>query len=345
MSQAIGNDASNEFGMDDAADELMKLWGMEDADESQPSDEPEDEDNEEEDRSTDEDESEDESADEPDDSEDEDETEEDDEQDEPEEDEKPKKGKVLEDDAVVKVKIGDAEEEVPVAKLKRLYGQEKVLTQKSMEVAETRKTLESLGERHVAAAAALAERAKARFEPYAKIDWALAVKELDTDEYKALRDEATRAYQDVQFYEQEVEGYVGEIKKAKETERLTIARTTLKNLSDPKKGIPGFNEQMYREMGQYAANHGMSAEAFANIVEEAPLRIIAKAMAFDKGKKAVTKTVDKKNKKIVKSRTAPAAAKQTFSKSSSKDAMSNLRRSGSQEDAAAALLARWSSDD
>lgn len=354
MSQAITNSdafsGNNGLDIDDAADELMKLWASDDADD-QLSDDLEDEDNDE-DLSEDEDESDDDSANEPDESDDEDESDEDeedadeDDEDSEEDDEPKKKAKPLKDDQVVKVKVGDEEVDVPVKDLKRLYGQEKALTQRSMEVAETRKNLETLGERHVAAAEALHQRAKARFEPYAKIDWALAVKELETDEYKALRDEATRAYEDVKFYEQEVDGYLGEIKKAQATERMSTARKTLTALRDPKTGIKGFNEKMYQEMAQYAVNSGMSAEAFASIVEEAPFRFIAKAMMLDKGKsQIVTKKIDKKNKKIVKSRAAPAVTKQTFTKSKDKDAIKRLRATGAQDDAAEALLARWMGND
>ncbi|MBB4039107.1 hypothetical protein GGR34_000742 [Microvirga flocculans] len=352
MSQAIGNDAFNDSGLDidGAADELMKLWMPDDA-HDEPSDEPEDEDNDE-DLIEDEDESDEDSADELDESDDEDESDEDeeeadeDDEDSDEDDDEPKKGKRLKDDDIVSVKVGDEDIDVPVKDLKRLYGQEKALTQKSMEVAETRKTLESLSERHVAAAEALHQRALKRFEPYAKIDWALAVKELDTEEYKALRDEATRAYEDVQFYEQEVDNYLGELKKARENERMNTARKTLAALRDPKSGIKGFNEKMYQEMGKYAVENGMTPEQFASIVEEAPLRFIAKAMLLDRGKaKVVTKKIDKKNKKIVKSRTAPSVTKQTFSKSKKNDYLNRLRRTGSVEDAAEALLAGWMSDD
>src|SRR6266403_5098092 len=47
------------------------------------------------------------------------------------------------DDTYVKVKIGDEEHEVPVSQLKRLYGQETALTQRSQEVATQRKSVET----------------------------------------------------------------------------------------------------------------------------------------------------------------------------------------------------------
>lgn len=342
MSSAIGNDApfENDLSGDDAAEELLKLW-QDDADEDQPSDEPEEEDDEDL-SSDDEDEDSDEDAD--DDQEDSDEDEDESDEDEEDEDE-PKKRKVLKDDALVKVKVGDTEEEVPVSKLTRLYGQEKALTQKSMEVAERRKELESLGERHVAASTALLERAHARYEPFAKIDWALAAKNLDHDEYNALKEQATLAYQDIQFLSQEVESYVAEVQQQREFERINTAKETLKVLSDPKTGIPGFNQQMYKSILEYAVSEGLPVEAANQIVEAVPLKFMWKAMMLDKGKKAVTTKVDKKNKKIVKSRSSSEASKPTFTKSKDKDAVSRLKRTGSPDDAAAALLARWADSD
>lgn len=340
MLPATNFGAAPEYGSDEAAEDLLKLWKTEDANE--PSEDNENEDTNEDDSST-EDESDDDAHDEP--SED-DEDSSDDETGEDDEDEgEPKSKKTLKDDAVVKVKVGDTEEEVPVSKLTRLYGQEKALTQKSMEVAEQRKTLEANSERHVAAAEGLMKRAAARYEPYSKVDWGLAVKNLTDDEYVALRTEATAAYEDWRFYEQELDGYVAEVKKVNDTERLTTARNTLKVLSDPKGGIPGFDKQMYTDMRDYAVSVGITAEAFGSIVDEAPLRLMHKAMLYDKGAKAVTKKVEKTNKKIVKARTNGAVSRETFKKTTSGNAMKQFQRTGSSDDAAEALLARWTQSD
>lgn len=340
MLPATAYGADHEYGEDDAAEDILKLWKTEDADE--PSEDDEDEDTNE-DNSDDEDDSDDDAHDEPS-EDDEDASDDEDGEDEGEADDNGKK-KTLSDDVVVKVKVGDTEEEVPVSKLTRLYGQEKALTQKSMEVAEQRKQLEANSERHVAAAEGLMKRAAARFEPYSKVDWGLAVKNLSDEEYVALRSEATAAYEDWKFYEQELDGYVAEVKKVHESERLNSARTTLKALSDPKTGIPGFDKQMYTDMRDYAVSVGLTAEAFGSIVDEAPLRLMHKAMLYDKGKAAVTTKVEKKNKKIVKARTNGSVTRETFKKSTSTNAMKQFQRTGSSDDAAEALLARWTQSD
>ena len=338
MLTATDNGADREYGDNDAADELLKLWNTEDANEPSEDDEDEEED---EGNSSDDKESDEDAQDEP----SEDDEDESDEKDEAEDEGDKKDKKVLKDTDFVKVKVGDSEEDVPVSKLTRLYGQEKALTQKSMEVAETRKAMESAGERHVVAAEGLMKRAQSRYEPYAKVDWALAVKELTSEEFTALRTEATGAYEDYKFYEQELDGYVGEIKKFRDTERAATASKTIKALSDPKTGIAGFNKDTYINIRDYAVSTGMDAADFGNIVDEVPLRLMHKAMLYDKGAKAITKKVDVKGKRIVKSRSNGDTVRETFSKNSKPDAMKRLRNSGESEDAEAVLMARWAKSD
>lgn len=343
MLPATNHGADHEYGDSDAENDLLKLWNTEDADEPS-KDEDEESDNEDEGSEEPEDSDEDTGDDQ---SSEEDEGNEEEESDEDEGDDKDnkKKKKVLEDNAVVKVKVGDTEEEVPVSKLTRLYGQEKALTQKSMEVAETRKQLQEAGERHVAAAEGLMKRAAEAYEPYSKVDWGLAVKELTTEEYTALRAEATHAYQNWKFYEQELDGYVGEVRKFHEQERIATAQKTLKALQDPKTGIPGFSKETYVAIRDYAVANGLTEEAFGSIVDEAPLRLMHKAMLYDKGAKAVTKKVEKKSTKIVKARSNGQVTRETFTKTSKSDPIKRLMKTGDSEDAEAVLMSRWARSD
>src|SRR5262245_54818629 len=59
----------------------------------------------------------------------------------------------------VKITVDDEEHEVPVKDLKRLFGQEKSLTQKSQQVAERRKQVDADGARYLAQTQVLLERA------------------------------------------------------------------------------------------------------------------------------------------------------------------------------------------
>src|SRR5512139_3659998 len=97
-------------------------------------------------------------------------------------DEKAEKRTYADDEGTyVKVKVGDTEHEVPVKDLKRLFGQEASLTQKSQQVADERKQVEAELAKNTAATQALLERAKARFEPYSKVDFLLAAQQLSPE--------------------------------------------------------------------------------------------------------------------------------------------------------------------
>jgi hypothetical protein len=334
------------LGMDDFAEELLKGWQT---DAEGPSDKTDEEDNE--DRSTDEDDSDEGTEETPDaDEGDEDageETEEeaDDEGEETDEDEEaPKKPKTLKDSDIVKVKVGDEELDVPVEKLKRLYGQEAALTRKSQEAAALRKTAEENGARHVAGLETLLNRAKERFAPYANIDWFVAAKELSSEELKAIRDEAGRAYEDVKFLEKELDGTLQQAEQQRVTTHRQEAQQALKELTDPKNGIPNFSEAVYDEMRMYGINAGLPAEVVNSITSAPILRLLHKAMLYDKGRKAVTKPLDTRNKKVLKSRTSSEETRKVITKSKKSEAQKRFQKSGSQDDLALAFLSDWTEE-
>src|SRR5262249_10427537 len=164
-----------------------------------------------------------------------------------------------ESETVVKIKVGDEEHEVPVSKLTRLYGQEAALTKKSMEVAEQRKTVEKDLAVNTQATQALLNRAKARFEPYGKLDFNLLAAqvgkgELSNEDYQALRQGAQAAYEDVQFLEKHLNDFHVALTERRATEMRAQAKECLKVLSGPEDqgGIPGWNEKLYDDLRTFA---------------------------------------------------------------------------------------------
>jgi hypothetical protein len=339
MSGAIPQDAHFET-VDDGADELLRRW-MEGAP-TEPPKEPSEEVEDDREEETQDEEADDEETEETPDSDDEaDESEEDGDD---EEDEKPKKTKAVDDDYVTKITVDGKEVEVNVGKLKRLYGQEAALTRKSQEVAEKRKSLETAGTAYVTAADTLLKRAQERYAPYAQIDWLVAAKELDGDELQALRTEAQKAYSDVQFLTQEVDSFMQNVTKQRNEELVNEARKTLKELSDPVKGIPGFNQQMYDEMRVFAINEGVPEDVVNNIVSAPVIRMLHKAMLYEKGKKAVTTPQKNKNKTIIKSKSSPELTR-SVTKQKDNKAFDRFKSTGTVDDAADVLMARWLKND
>jgi hypothetical protein len=319
----------DDFGAEDGTDAFLKNFLPNDADAAKPSGKGKDEDDSKQSPDTDD---EVEAAAKP--AEDDDEGEE----------ETPQRKYAEDDDATyVKVKVGDDEHEVSVKDLKRLWGQESALTQKSQQVADARKAVETEQQRYITGTAAMLDRAKARYEPYSKIDFLLASKELSAEEYTSLRTEAQAAYDDVVFLHGEVDGLVKQISEKSQTALVEQAKATIKTLSgDPKDGgIEGWSEKLYDDIRAYGVAQGIEQQAMNRLVDASALRLIHKAMLYDRGaSKVVTTKVNKTPKKVVKSSTTPDEAKASKGGALSK-ANERLRREGTVDAAEEAFLAAW----
>lgn len=261
------------------------------------------------------------------------------------EDDKPRA--VADDEAVVKVKVGDEEHEVPVKDLKRLFGQEKALTQKSQEAAEVRKKLDNESARNVAALNVLLERAKAKSEPYKNIDFLVASKQLNTEELTALRAQAQAVFEEEKFLTTELDTFMKGVTEAQQTQLANTARETVKVLGNTESPyhIEGWNEKVYNDLRQFAVAEGLPQEIVNNLVEAPALKLIHMAMMFKKGAaKVVTQKVNKTAKKIVKTSSSPVAVTSGSKSSQVKKADANLRAKGTVDNATDAFLARMISD-
>jgi hypothetical protein len=250
--------------------------------------------------------------------------------------------------AFVKIKVGDEEHEVPVEKLTRLYGQEAALTKKSMEVAEQRKAAEADLAKQTAATAALLERARSRYEPYSKLDFHLLATQLEASDYTALRQSAQAAWEDVQFLERHVDGFMTAVKEKQTNERVERAKECLKVLSGPadKGGIEGWSQKVYDDIRAFAITEGAPTEVINELVEPWAIKLIHNAMQYARGRDkapVITKKVNKTPTKITKTTSSPASEK--GSADASKRALSKLQESGQTDDAAEALMARWGARD
>lgn len=103
--------------------------------------------------------------------------------------------KVLEDEAVVKVKVGDKELEVSVKDLKRLYGQEAALTEEPRSCRQAQRSRAEHAQGSGYAGEDVQHKALERYT-YAEIDMLVASKTLDAEQFAALRKEAQAAYED-----------------------------------------------------------------------------------------------------------------------------------------------------
>lgn len=291
-----------------------------------------------EDGSDDEDQDDDDASDEDDESDDEDEGDDDD-----DEDGKGDEPKLLENlDTKVKIKVDGEERTVSVKDLTRLYGQEASLTRKSQEVSELRKKTEDEGARYASASEALLKRALEKYAPYSKIDWVVAQSKLEPDELVALRNEARLAAEDVMFFKNQADEVFKASQEARQEQLMEAAKQCMEVLSNPETGIEGWSNKLYDDLRAYAVSQGMDQAVVDMMVDPVAFKIIDKARRLDQAA-TVAKTKTKKKTKASKKtlRSDKKSQKELGRRSDADSALRKLRETGSPEDAAAALMARW----
>lgn len=323
---------------DDAAAAFLSKWSEEDpekASEAPEEDEPSEPDDQEEDTEAEEPVEPEEESEEDHQEDDEESAEEDDEED---KDAEPKK--VLDDEALVKIKVGDEELDVSVKDLKRLYGQEAALTRKSQEVAAKRKEAEAAAMKASATLDKMYQKAAAKWEPYSKIDYLVAQKQLDTEAFAALRAEAQAAYDDFRFISEEADAFVKQTQAQQQQSLQEAAKEAVKELQS---AIPDWSPKLYDQIREYAINTGMDAEVVNNLVDPVAIQLIHKARLFDESKKIVTKKKVVQQKTVLKP-TVTTSGKDVRSDGPAKQ-RAKLQATGSVDDAANLFLSRWANDE
>jgi|TARA_B110000902_G_scaffold256407_1_gene323157 hypothetical protein len=333
-----------DFGsVDQTAEAILASW--EDADESQPSEEGEleatedstseeetevDETEEEEDEETKE---EDETEEDPDDSQD---TEEDAES-EPEEID-------LSDDTLVELQVDGETKQASLKDLKRLYGQEASLTRKSQETANQRKEANEALERADASLQAMLTRAQERYAPYEEIDMLVASRQMNPDDFAALRAEAKAAEGDIKFLKEEANSFYGELQNKKAAQQQESAKHCIEVLQ---KELPEWNTELYNDIRKHAIGSGLPAESVNQYTDPNVIMLLHKAMMFDRSKQVAKTKKAKAPAKILRSKKAPPTkTDQRISKQ--KAAQERMRKSPSGgndlDDIAEMLMANWDAE-
>lgn len=254
-----------------------------------------------------------------------------------------------EGETYTKIKVGDEEHEVPVSQLKRLFGQEASLTQKSQAIAAQQKTVSEDAARYSASTAALLARAEERFAPFAELDFLLLAKDpnISADELSALRTEAQTRFEEVNFLKTEQRQFLAAIKQTQHTALVTQAKAAVKALSDPESPyhIEGWDQKVYDGIRTFALAEGIDQDVINNLVDAPALKIIDMAMKWKASQaKVFTTKVNKTVKSVVKtSRTTTPGNKST--KANVTSAKAQLAKTGSMDDAENAFLALMSKGD
>lgn len=238
----------------------------------------------------------------------------------------------------VLVPVNGEDVEVSVDSLKRLYGQEAALTQKSQAVADKQKELEAAERQNEALMETLLADVKADYEQYADVDWLVIQSRLDTPEFEALREDARQKAERFQKVTEGVGSYLKQKEAALQTQLAEKAGEAHQKLLD---SDIGWSESKMGELTAFAENFGFTQEEVVNAVS-APLFLLLNK-AFEADKVAQTSKVIKQGKtpkKIITSKQKPKAIDPA--KGKNKALEKQLRSSGSEDDAIALLLNKWS---
>lgn len=244
------------------------------------------------------------------------------------------------DDAEVEIKVGDKVEKAKLRDLKRLFGQEAALTQKSQKLAETVKMVDARALQANSALNAMLGRAQARYQPYAALDMLVLSQRMDTEAFEQLRVDAAAAETDVKFLQQELGNHMKAEQDRAQTAYREAAVECVRNLSDPTTGIKGWNKEVYEDLCDWSAKEGLPE--LRQTTSSAALRIAHKAMLYDKAQAAAKAAA----RKVQAAPNTPArvlkpGAAKTTGNTSTRSAMQALRQSGSVDDAADAFLASF----
>lgn len=244
------------------------------------------------------------------------------------------------DDAKVVITVDGKEVTASVKDLKRLYGQEAALTRKSQEVAALRKQTDEQHARHKTALETLVKRAEDAYRPFADADMLVLSRELSPEDFKAVREEAKKAYENYKFLHEELNNFTKAEADKAHAEYQTRAAECLKALQDPEKGIKGFDEALYGELAKFAVAQGMPEEGFYRITDAGLLKMIHAAMRYDRAKKVTAQKTAQPAKKVIRAR-QPTDASGRFVSGNARQALDRLSESGTRDDAKNAFLSKW----
>lgn len=261
-------------------------------------------------------------------------------------DEDPDAHLYLEDEKNVytKVKVGEEEHEVSLESLKRLHGQEAALTQRSQQLAESRRMLEQREATHLTANTALLDHFRKQLQPYMGLDFVALARDrsVNQQEVAIAQQQAKNLYDTVQFLEHQQNDLMQKVRERQDAEMQQGAIRCVQELRDPASPhyIDGWSPQMYDDLRSFGISQGLHKDLVNSIVDPAALKIMRMAQLYQAGKKAMVQTtkVNKTVTKVVKStRALPASAKGPGGEKAK--ALARLQRTGDVDDAANAFFA------
>lgn len=243
------------------------------------------------------------------------------------------------DDAELVIKVGEEDRKVSVKSLKALYAQEAEITTRHTAATEAVTRAEAEGEKAVAILGSLIAKADKAWEPYANINLSQAAQRLDEAAYNQLVKDMQAVHNDRVFLRQEADAYLGQVRDNR-SKAVTAALSECDRVLSVDPETKGWDATQRTTVTDYAVAQGLPKAIASTLSDPAALKLIRKAMLYDKAKAA---SAAKMKPAVTAAKTVlrPGAADGEESQDAAKASLRRLRDSGTTDDAAAAFAARF----
>jgi len=228
-------------------------------------------------------------------------------------------------------------EQLTIEEVKLGYLRQADYTRKTQAVAEQRKVVEEERSYYASALNSVLSAVGADVQRFDAVDWERAAVE-NPDQYRVAKQAYEQSRQVRDGIRHQTEDFVNRTKQAQEAALKAQAKEAVSIL---KTSVPGWNNELYAQIGQYAQKElGFKLEEFNNIADHRAIQSIWKAMQYDRGRQVATeKTVKVAPTKTLSDKSA-AKSRVDDNRKTNKEARDRLRQTGKVDDAVALLAKR-----
>jgi hypothetical protein len=226
-------------------------------------------------------------------------------------------------------------ETLTAEELKLGYLRQSDYTKKTQAVAEQRKAFESQSAETEATINAVMSAAGADLSRFQAVNWEQAAID-NPDQYR----QAKAAFEQAQSTYNLIKAQADQLQTQQQQQADAASKEAAKeSLTVLKTNIPNWSNDLYYKIGEYAQGLGVTGEEFNKVSDHRLITTLWKAMQFDQAKTVTTKKKAKSSPTKTLSGSKADSTKAVQSESARK-ARERLRKSGTVDDAAAALLNR-----
>ena len=251
------------------------------------------------------------------------------------------------DDHLVAIGEGEATRKLSVRELKELATREEAIRERDTATAAALERATQEGDRAVTLINTALGKAQKEFAIFADLDkpggWVQARTRLSDEAFQQLQNDYTAARNNVLFFQQEGNRFVAQVRDSR-SQLHTKALGERDAILEKDAGITGGWSKAKADVVAYAKEQGLPEGVVDTITHPAAIRMMWKAMAFDRGAAKAASTVKPVATSASKTTLKPGAkgpAKDAAADKLNK-ARATLRETGSLDAAEAAFMARFS---